>query len=308
LKKQSKPGLSVRHAALVVVVSVALAMNAASTSSSPRPFSPEIKLAIPIDADSPATWSRAIAAAPSVGIIILNPANGPGGGPNATYARLVGEAQASGISVLGYVYTQWADGAVSVGQAERWVDQYYSWYHVDGVMLDEANDTCDPAPLNFYRQLYDYVKAEPGPGTVLLNPGDAAGECYAAVSDVMLTFEGDFATYSDGYVASNWTSGFPPSRFFHIVFQVPSVADMENVVSTAMERGAAWVYVTNLNDSSGNPYSSLPVYFGQEVGYVESLDDQTHAGQATMPVALILGLTAAGSAAVVVGARKKPVK
>jgi hypothetical protein len=308
LKKRSKQSLSISDATLVLVVSVVLAINGASTPGSPRLISPEIKLAIPIDADSPAIWSQAIAGAPSVGIIILNPANGPGAGPNATYARLVKEAQASGIEVIGYVYTQWADGKVSVPEAEHWVDQYYSWYHVDGVMLDEANDTCGPDPLQFYTALYDYVKAEPGLDAVMLNPGAATGECYAAISDVMLTFEGDYATYSVGYAGSNWTSSFPSSRFFHIVFQVPSVADMESVISTAMGRGAGWVYVTNLNDSSGNPYSSLPVYFGQEVAYVEHLDGQTHSGQGPMTMVLILGLTAAGSAAVVVGGRKKVVE
>jgi hypothetical protein len=305
LNKVSKPVLSVRHVSLVIVVSVALALNGATAWNPPHRASPEIRLAIPIDADSPATWSKAIAGAPAVGIIILNPANGPGGGPNATYAGLVQEAQAKGIRVLGYVYTQWADGNLSIGQAELWVDQYYSWYHVDGIMLDEANDTCDPTPLHFYRALYDYIKTQPGSDMVMLNPGEATGECYAAISDVLLTFENDYATYSVGYVGSNWTSGYSPGRFFHIVFQVPSAADMEDVISMAAERGAGWVYVTDLNDSSGNPYSSLPTYFGQEFGYVEQLDGTMHAGQAAMPMLLILGLTAAGSAVVVVGARKK---
>lgn len=304
MNKGSNSALYARYVSLVVV-SVVLATSGVSAFDSRHWASPEIKLAIPIDADSPAIWSKAIAGAPSVGIIILNPANGPGGGPNSTYVRLVGEAQARGIRVLGYVYTQWANGNVSIGQAERWVNQYYSWYHVDGVMLDEANDSCDPTPVHFYRALYDYIKAEPGRDTVMLNPGEATGECYAAVSDILLTFENDYAAYSVGYVGSNWTSGYPPSRFFHIVFQVPSSAEMEDVISTAAVRGAGWVYVTDLNDSSGNPYSALPNYFGEELGYVEQLDNPIHVGQATIPMLLILGLTAAGSAVVVVGARRK---
>lgn len=310
--KQLKPILPIRPGFFVLAVSVLLVIQGLPAATPSHAVSPPVKLAIPIDADSPAIWSQAIAGAPSVGIIILNPANGPGGGPSATYARLVGEAQASGISVLGYVHTQWADGNVSVSQAEGWVDQYYSWYHVDGIMLDEANDSCDPTPLHFYRALYDYIKAEPGPNTVMLNPGGATGECYVVISDVLLTFENDYSTYSVGYVGNNWTSTFPSSRFFHIVFQVPSATDMESVISTAMVRGAGWVYVTNLDDSSGNPYSSMPNYYGQELAYVEQLDhldppmQPTQASQAMMPLLLILGLTAVGSAVVVVGARKKP--
>ena len=299
-----KPGLPVRLRSLMLGFVVFLVMQSVSASPS-HAMSPALKLAIPIDADSPAVWSEAIAGAPSVGIIILNPANWPGEGVNATSARLVREAQAKGISVLGYVYTQWANGNVSVQQAERWIDHYYSWYHVDGIMLDEANNSCDAAPLHFYDTLYYYIKAEPGPTTVMLNPGEATGECYAAISDVLLTFENDYASYAVGYVGSNWTERFPAGHFFHIVFDVPTVADMQNVISTAVERGAGYVYVTNLNDSNGNPYSSLPSYFGQELAYVEQLDYQTHAHQTTTPILLILGLTAAGSAVVVAGVRKK---
>ena len=305
-----RPRLAFRPGFLVLAVLLVVQGLSAATPS--HAVSPPIKLAIPMDADSPAAWSDAISGAPSVGMIILNPANGPGDGLKATYARLVDQAHANGIIVLGYVYTQWANGKVSVQQAEAWIDRYYSWYHVDGIMLDEANDSCDPAPLGFYTALYNYVKAEPRPGTVMLNPGKATGECYASVSDVLLTFENDYARYRGGYVGSSWTASFPPSHFFHIVFDVPGVAEMQTVISTAAERGAGWVYVTNLNDSTGNPYSSLPYYFAQELAQVEQLDHFVHdnqtADQTTVPILLLLGLTAAGSAAIVAGARKKGAK
>lgn len=304
MRKPLKPGLPVRLTSLILVFGIFLAMQSTPAAEASHFLSPTVRLAVPIDADSPAVWSKAIAGAPSVGIIILNLANGPGQEVEATYARLVGEAQAHGISVLGYVYTRWADGNVSIQQAEAWIDHYYSWYHVDGIMLDEANNTCDAVPLHFYETLYNYVKAEPGPTTVMLNPGVATGECYGAISDVLLTFENDYLAYAVGYVSSSWTAGFPASHFFHVVFDVPTVADMQSAVSTAVLRGAGWVYVTNLNDSNGNPYSTLPGYFGQELAYVELLHHQVHANQTTMPIALILGLTAAGSAVVLVRGKK----
>lgn len=303
--KSSPP---IRLRSLTLAFGIFVAMQSVPAANPSHILSPTVRLAVPIDADSPAVWSEAIAGAPSVGIIILNPANGPGDEVNATYARLVGEAQVRGIGVLGYVYTKWANGNVSVKQAEGWIDHYYSWYHVDGIMLDEANNTCDAAPLHFYETLYYYIKAEPGHTTVMLNPGAATGECYAAISDVMLTFENQYLSYAVGYVGDSWTAGFSASHFFHIVFDVPTVAGMQSVISTAVVRGAGWVYVTNLNDSNGNPYSTLPGYFGQELAYVQLLDHQVPANQVPMPILLILGLTAAGSAVVVVSGRKKTSK
>ena len=190
------------------------------------------------------------------------------------------------------------------------IDHYYSWYHVDGIMLDEANDSCDAVPLHFYSTLYTYTKAKPGPGIVMLNPGKATGECYAAISDILLTFESDYASYLGSHAGANWTSKYTAGHFFHIVFDAPTVAEMQNAVSLATARGAGWVYVTNLDNSRGNPYSSLPSYFGQELEYlgqpVSHVQPHSAASPiAPMPIMLILGLTAAGSVIVVVGRRKK---
>jgi hypothetical protein len=306
LSKSLKPRVLGGTGAAVAVL-VLLVLQNASGASPPQALSPGVRLAVPIDAgDANASdvWGEAIAGAPTVGIIILNPSSGPGERVDAEYARLSAEAQARGINVLGYVYTEWGNGTVPVNQAEEWIDEYYSWYHVDGIMLDEANDTCNAQPLKFYTALYDYVKAKTGPSMVLLNPGEATGECYAAISDVLLTFENDYASYSTGYAGASWTEGFPPSRFFHIVFGVPTVADMQYAISNAEERGAGWVYVTNLDDSKGNPYSSLPYYFVQELEYVGGLH-QAPTNQAPEAILLILGLTATGSAVVVVRGKRK---
>jgi hypothetical protein len=307
LSKSLKPGVLGGTGAAAVVL-ILLVAQSASGASPPQSPSQTVRLAIPIDssdANASAIWGEAIAGAPAVGIIILNPSSGPGASVDAEYARLSAEAQARGINVLGYVYTEWANGSVSVQQAEEWIDEYYSWYHVDGIMLDEANDTCNAQPLGFYTTLYNYVKAKPGPSIVLLNPGEATGECYAAISDLLLTFENDYANYSAGYVGASWTASFPPSHFFHIVLGVPTVADMQHAITAAVERGAGWVYVTNLDDAKGkNPYNSLPSYFGQELEYVGGVP-QARTDQAPTAIMLILGLTAAGSVAVVVGGRRK---
>jgi len=306
--KPLKPGLSCRLGFLAFVALAALVTQSVSAANPPGGMSPAVRLAIPIDVDAPGVWAQAIAGAPSVGIIILNPMNGPGERAETTYTKLVGEAQAKGIVVLGYVFTQWANGNVSVQQAEKSIDQYYAGYHMDGIMLDAANNSCDSAPLQFYSALYSHVKARSVSGIVMLNPGQATGECYAAISDVLLTFENDYASYLGKYVGEDWTAKYPESHFFHIVFDVPTAAEMRVVVSLASSRGAGWLYVTNLDNSKGNPYSSLPSYFNQMLAYLGQPDDPPSPYSTTVPiipVMLILGLTVAGSLFVVVGRRKK---
>ena len=263
------------------------------------------RLAIPIDSSSASVWSEAMSGAPAVGIIILNPANGPGNGSDPGVAQLVARAQGKGISVLGYVYTEWADGNVSLQQAEGWIDHYYAWYHVDGIMLDEANDTCGPAAFGFYQALYAYVKSKPSPATVMLNPGKATGECYAGVSDVLLTFEDSYGVYLSDYHQNSWTTSFPPGHFFHIVLGVSTAVEMESVVITAIDRGAGWVFVTDLNVSSGNPYGSLPPYFDREVAYLSDGNSAVGTSSSMLPAIVILGATASASALVVIRSRKK---
>ncbi|HVA32676.1 MAG TPA: spherulation-specific family 4 protein [Candidatus Baltobacteraceae bacterium] len=118
-------------------------------------------------------WRKAIAAKlahPNVPMIfIVNVANGPGRKVDSTYVAYVEKAQKAGIDVLGYVYTQY--GKRSQTTVEGQMAQWYSYYHTDGIFLDEMAPN-DPA---YYQTLTAYAHAN-SLWFVMGNPGvDAPG-------------------------------------------------------------------------------------------------------------------------------------
>jgi hypothetical protein len=228
-----------------------------------------VHIDVPLYSDSIPVWSSAIRGSAATDTIFLDPSDGPGNSPRLDYMTLVKDAQARGIRVLGYVDTVWAKGAVSISQAEAAIDKYYSWYGVDGIMFDETTDSCSPAPVGYYTELYDFVKQKPGPDVVVLNPGTFVGECYSKISDVLITFEDTYANYLT-YQQPDWVRNYPASHFLHIILDTPTAADMQNAVRLAISRNVNGVYVTDKGANGTNPYSSLPSYFDAEVSYLSS--------------------------------------
>lgn len=222
---------------------------------------------IPLYSDSASVWSTAIEASPTVSMIFLNPSNGPGTSPQTFYSSLVSGAHSRGVRVLGYVATSWANGSVSISNAEVAISKYYSWYGVDGIFLDEVNDACDLAPVSYYTTLYDFVKQQPGANLVVLNPGTSVGECYAKISDVLITFEDSYANFLTHQEAA-WVGSYPATHFLNIVIDAPTVCDMMNAVNLARIRNVNGVYITDRGANGTSPYSSLPSYFALEVLYL----------------------------------------
>jgi len=249
-------------ACLVAISTLAFAPSASAVTPS------GIQIEVPLFSNPVTDWSTVVLASPAIGFIVFNPSSGPGGAPNLAYQSLIAAVRAEGIHVLGYVPTAWARGNVSNAQAEAWVKEYYSWYGVDGIMFDEVNDTCASGPVGYYTALYNFVKQQAGSDIVVLNPGTATGECYAAISDVLITFEDTYTNYLQ-YDAPAWVRTFPGSHFCNVIFDTPA-ADMKNAVNLAVSRNADRVYVTDTGANGTDPYSSLPSYFGLEVAYVGS--------------------------------------
>jgi len=253
----------------------------------------KVRIGIPLNADNPSDWNQGIGESPAVGIIVLNPFNGPGDSRNPEYASRAQQAQAMGVRIVGYVHTSYANGSVKLETAKTWIDEYYDWYHVDGILLDEANATCRQSAFGYYQSLYQHIKAEPGLALVVLNPGNPTGECYAAISDVIVTFENDYANYEDNYAGANWTFMYPSSHFFHIVLNVPPDR-MHDVISQAISRGAGWVYVTDLGEQTKNPYVTLPSYFDSEAEDVLLRNPTLPSSSLNyVPGVLLLGVVAA---------------
>ncbi|HEY8745331.1 MAG TPA: spherulation-specific family 4 protein, partial [Chloroflexota bacterium] len=232
-----------------------------------------------------------------------NPNNGPGAASDAAYASQVAASQSAGIAVLGYVYTRYANSQTdtitnggydrTIANVEADIDNYLAWYHVDGIFLDEATNTCDAASLNYYTTLVTYIKEKGGKGLVALNPGTATAECYltaAPAADIFVTFEGDYSTYTaSSYSQPSWVSNYSPSRFWHLIYDTPDIASMQNAVNLGKQRGAGWLYVTPNGANGGNPWAALPSdpYWTDELDALQGIQPPT-------PVGLVNGNFAAG--------------
>jgi hypothetical protein len=226
------------------------------------------KIALPLYSESLNDWFQVYRSSPATGLVVLNADYGPGSAYDSTYGMITSLEQASGAHVLGYVYTNYADGSIPVSEVEQWINDWYSWYHVDGIFFDEVQSTCTNQSIQYYSTLYNYTKSEPGADIVVLNPGNAIGQCYAAISDILVTFEGNYADYLSNYNAP-WMYNYPPSHFWDIVYNATNLVEMQSTIQLATQRGAGWIYVSDGLARGVNALGRLPIYFCQEVNFLD---------------------------------------
>ncbi|HEY2775062.1 MAG TPA: spherulation-specific family 4 protein [Candidatus Binatia bacterium] len=208
-------------------------------------------------------WTQMEHAVPTVSFAVMNPANGAGPMPDSNYTSQIAHTRAAGIKVLGYVYSSYATRDPALLKTD--IDNYYAWYGVDGIFIDEADDTCANEP--YYADLDTYVKAKGGLGLTVINPGNPTLECYAAAADIILDFEGSWAQYQT-WMPTGWESGYDSSRFWHLIYAT-SEADVPQAVLLSQQRNAGFVYVTT--DQLPNPWDTLPspTYWSTELSYVQ---------------------------------------
>ena len=216
----------------------------------------------------------------AVGLVVANPANGPGAAYDKDLAHAIRKATDDGIQVLGYVDTGYFGvmGSPTRGgqtTTDAWntqirsdMDAWYRWYGdygLAGVFFDRALSDCgtDDAHVNFYGDLNWYAKHHYEALTVD-NPGQAPDECYSWAADVLVTFEGTYADYQNWTVPDWELCPYYPVRFWHLVFSAPSQDDMAAAMSLSHDRNAAYVYVTP--DGLPDPWDSLPddAYWSKE--------------------------------------------
>ncbi len=202
-------------------------------------------------------WTRAIASKPPPRLMIVDiTTSGPGSAPDRNYQMTTRHARAAGITLVGYVNTDYA--ARPVAAVETDVSHYKSWYGVTDIFLDGVSS--DGGDLAYYRQLAGYVhQANPG-SLVILNPGTYPDQRYMSVGDIVLVFENSYSQYLRLRVP-RWADSYPAARFAYIVYGAPS-SQLASVISMSRQRNAGNVYVTS--GTGTNPYSSLPGYWTTE--------------------------------------------
>ncbi|STY31287.1 Spherulation-specific family 4 [Legionella wadsworthii] len=217
----------------------------------------------PCTGSSNCYWDQLINAAPTAGLVLINPYNGPGSTQSNDYVQQVIRAQNSAQTVQGYVYTSYGQRSLTAVKSD--IDKYYSWYQVDGIFFDEGFSS-DCSKLQYYQDLNSYVKSKGGKGLTTINFGTGTPECYVDASDIMINFEASYSTYLN-WQPMGWEIKYPASHFWHLIYNTTEQS-LSNAINLAKNRHAGWVYVTP--DTLPNPWDSLPSanYWNSELSLV----------------------------------------
>lgn len=204
-------------------------------------------------------WDRALLAAPTLDVLIANPASGPGTSANSDYVTAIGDAVTAGVTVLGYVNTRDTTGetpvllsqATVLADVDGWLNLYPS---IGGIFFDQVS--VDVADVGFYQDLYDYSKTVlSGRRLVVLNPGVYTDEAYVTCSDVLMTFENTPANYRSRFSPA-WESNYPTRRFWHAVHSIADTVELDEMLNLSRVYRAGYVYFTD--DVMPNPYDVVP--------------------------------------------------
>ena len=253
-----------------------------------RPAPSRLEVLVPayfFPSPSGSPWDQLTAGAtafPGLAITaILNPSNGEFTTAESNYVRAATQFVAAGGKVIGYVHSNYGTRAQSAVQAD--INNYLRLYGpgiVSGIFVDEMSS--DPRQLAYYQTLYNYIKSQGSTLRVVGNPGAVPDAAYAAVADVLVTYEGQRAgllAYDPrSNVASSWLYGRPNSTLSALGHNIPNcVAMQQAVVAAATARyNLGPVFFTDREydpvTGTGNPWASLPAYWNAMLQSVDAVN------------------------------------
>jgi Spherulation-specific family 4 len=252
------PALAPAAAAGAVAAPAAAVPAAAGTSAAATAASCQ-RAFVPAYPWSSAFWTRAIDSKPAPGVMILNVTGmGAGNAPVPHFQALVRKAHAAGVSVLGYSSTEYGQRPAAAVEADA--RHYKAWYKVNGMFLDLTANA--RSGLAYYRALASHIRAAIPGSVIWLNVGAYPARGYMSVGNVVVAFEGSYASYR-GLAVPAWTAHYKAARFADVIYATPR-SDLASAVSLARHRRTGHLYVTNL-PGSPDPYSALPGYWTREV-------------------------------------------
>lgn len=201
---------------------------------------------------------------------IANPQNGPGATFDPAYGAAINNLRANDGHVLGYVHTSY--GARPINDVMADIDAWYAWYAVDGVFLDEMDNTPNGSET-YYHALRNHVRTHDVKALVYGNPGtsttpDYLVGNYGKVADSLCVFEND-GSFAAGNLSSwtidTWTLSQPRQLFGALLHSTPA-SDWQWAVDRAYAEHVGWIYATD--DVPSNPWDTLPAYFEALVAHV----------------------------------------
>jgi len=218
-------------------------------------------------------WQRvydAQVAYPDVSIIInANPSNGVGSSPLSDFEYSIATLRSVGVTVLGYVSTDYNQGPKTDASIKSEIDNWVSWYGdgalgdglgINGIFLDEMENDIGTGingdNVQWYTDLTDYVKNTKGLSHTAGNPGTNIDEAYIGSVDQIRIHESP-GLPNLAVLFNDWKLNYPISTFSMTPYQVPTLD--EDFVREAQQY-MTHIYIQD-NGADENPWDTLSLHF-----------------------------------------------
>jgi hypothetical protein len=182
-------------------------------------------------------------------LVIINPINGSGQTKSQSYADGIQNMQSHGISVLGYVYTNY--GARNDTDIKHEITNYKNWYNVNGIFFDQMSYM--PGNETYYANLTKFAKSL-GITLTVGNAGVDTVPSYVGTVDNIVIYEN--RTMSPIQSLMGWHKNYAKSNFSIIAFGVDS---LDKSFVSAASNSVGYMYLTNA--TLPDPFGSIPPYF-----------------------------------------------
>jgi hypothetical protein len=212
---------------------------------------------------APSEWAELARPGTPLHWVALNVARGPGTRPDPLYTEAVGRLREAAVPVIGVLDTRHGDRPFA--QLVSDAHHYLEWYGVDGFYLERAPteregvSDCRRVTTTLRALLGADGDGDGGDGHIVLGHGSHPYPGYAEVADQLVTFCGPWTDYRWSE-APQWTAGYPPERFCHLVHGVPA-PHLDNAMRIARWQGAATVFFTDRTDHAA--WEGLPGYWSE---------------------------------------------
>ncbi|WP_457568706.1 spherulation-specific family 4 protein [Desulfurobacterium sp.] len=187
-------------------------------------------------------------------LIILNPdaEGGPGSREDPLYTQLINQLNDRGFVPIGYVYTSYSSRPLYEVESDikTWIELYPG---IKGFFIDEVTNSNDTFSINYYRDVFNFIKSI-GNYYVVLNPGTQPSREYFSFADNIVVFEGDYDLFKNYGCSSPY-----PEKSSCIIYGADET-EMENAVYSS---DVLYLYVTDDDDSY--PFDRLPAYWSKEL-------------------------------------------
>lgn len=228
--------------------------------------------------NSPAWTQVAAGAAVVPTVAIINPSNGPvacSSPPSATlsaFAQGIGMLHAAGVTVLGYVETDF--GQRDLAQVKADVQAYAQCYGVDGVFFDEVFNQASQA--SYYGQAAAAARADITPAggktaLVAINPGTYPDSTIAATADITVMHESadlNLAAVPAGL------SGYAPARFAYLALGLNNLPQLQpSMLSNLYYQGFGYVDLTD-QGAGNDPWAALSTQYGAMIQTLQQLNQE----------------------------------